>query len=157
MIIIVINEYTEKYQKYSTIAIFISLFFNNFRYSISIRVSYFPVSQCEIRIFLSISQTSKEKFSNILFHGIFGVSKNAIRNQFVDERLSIRRVFQKCLLQRKWIKILKGRKDSDSSSSTLKNRWYHNVYHKSRVIITTTSIVIFSIVWKLIVQKAINK
>ena len=65
--------------------------------------------------------------------------------------------FKKSLLQRKWIKILKGRKDSDSFSSTLKNRWYHNVYHKSRVIITTTSIVIFSIVWKLIVQKAINK
>lgn len=156
MIIIVINEYTEKCQKYNTIVIFISLFSNNIRYSISIRVSYFPVSRCEIRIFPSISQTSKEKFSDILFNGIFGVWKSAMTNSSTnDYQLDVS--FRKSLLQRKWIKILKGRKDSGSSSSTLKNRWYHNVYHKSRVIIITTSIVIFSIAWKLIVQKTTNK
>lgn len=156
MIIIVINECTEKCQKYNTIAIFISLLSNNFRYSISIRVSYFPVSRCEIRIFPSISQTSKEKFSDILFNGVFDVSKSAMTNSSTnDYQLDV--FFRKSLLQRKWIKILKGRKDSGSSSSTLKNRWYHNVYHKSRVIITTTSIVIFPIVWKLIVQKTTYK
>lgn len=73
------------------------------------------------------------------------VSKSAMTNSSTnDYQLDV--FFRKSLLQRKWIKILKGRKDSGSSSSTLKNRWYHNVYHKSRVIITTTSIVIFPIV-----------
>lgn len=119
-------------------------------------ITFVILSRCEIRIFPSISQTSKEKFSDILFNGIFGVSKSAMTNSSTnDYQLDV--FFRKSLLQRKWIKIWKGRKDSGSSSSTLKNRWYHNVYHKSRVIITTTSIVIFSIVWKLIVQKATNK
>lgn len=97
MIIIVINEYTEKCQKYNTIDIFISLFSNNFRYSITVWNQNFSFYQ---------SHLEGEIFRYIVQWNIRCFKKRY--DQFVDERLSIRRVLQKKFTSKKVDKNLKG-------------------------------------------------